>query len=118
MTIVLHSILITLFATATLFGQSATVKGKVYNTDKEPIPNTVISISNNHSLIASTVSDSIGDFKITFLPAGSFDATANATGYEPVKISGHTFHSNQISFLDILMGSEKKSKKKKGRRHK
>jgi len=114
MTLVLHSILITLFSTVTLFGQSATVKGKVYNKDKEPIPNAVISISNNDSLIASTVSDASGNFKITFLPAGSFDATANATGYEPVKISGHTFHSNQISFLDFLMGSVKK----KGRRHK
>ena len=88
---------------STLFSQSLKLSGKVTNEKNEPIPGASIKTSNGAG-IATNVD---GNF-ILSIPAGKYEITVSAIGYETKVISDVEVAGGSLNELNILLQSKSK----------
>ncbi len=95
-----------LVANITVFAQSGTLKGKVFDkTTKEPVPFTNIIVEANGTQAGGTTSDFDGNYTIKPLSPGKYNIKASYVGYKPVLIQGVLIKADQITPFNLELES-------------
>ena len=73
------------FLSCSLFAQNATIEGNVWLDDESaPVTNVFLYLDNTG---ISTISNSRGEFRLTGIPAGSYQLVASCMGYSTIQES-------------------------------
>lgn len=105
----LMAVLLTLFQfyMPALFAQSgnSSVSGVVQDEKGDPIPGVSV-VAKNKDFSAGAVTDAVGVFNFTKLPAGGpYSFTISAIGYEPQTMSGYSIKTDATVLLSVKLKS-------------
>src|SRR5262245_16543202 len=101
----LFLLLFCLLATTMAFSQTtATIVGTVTDTSGAVVPNTKVTAAQKAiGLSRSTTTNQSGNYVFSLLPVGSYDITAENTGFKKNTVTGILLQVNQDVRVDVVL---------------
>ena len=83
---------------------TATIVGTVLDSTGEVIPNVKITVANpDKGFTRTTVSDSVGAYRVAPLPIGTFSVTAESAGFQRLVQTGVALSIGQVQRAGLTM---------------
>jgi len=102
--IFLSAVLLSLVSVSTAWAQSGTLTGSVHDSSGAVVAKASVTAANlQQSFIREAVTNADGEYLIAGLPAGSYDITIKAPGFEQYKVMGFVLRVAEIARADAAL---------------
>ncbi|MEP6778791.1 MAG: carboxypeptidase-like regulatory domain-containing protein, partial [Gemmatimonadaceae bacterium] len=85
-------------------GQTGIVQGRITAADGKPLPNATVSLKQaDGSYPRSVITDARGEFRISFLTQGIYNAEVRLVGYRPQNTDSLRVRATEVARLDVTL---------------